>query len=81
MSSDDELLERTLACFGSYVSDDGGVAIRRSVPGVVEYSGDDFVGHCTVCSRALLVPATGEKLADVEAAVRFRSTHDHGDVD
>jgi hypothetical protein len=81
MPSDEELLERTLAFSGTYVSDDGSVTIRRLAIGAVEYSGDRFVGHCTVCSRALLIPARGESLTDVGAAVRFMSTHDHGDMD
>jgi len=81
MPSDEELLRRTLAFSGAYVSDDGTVTIRRSAVHAVEYSGDRFVGNCTVCSRELLVPARGEPLPDVRAAVRFLSTHDHGDVD
>jgi hypothetical protein len=79
--ADDELLERTLAFSGSYVSDDGNVTIRRFAVGSFEYSGDRFVGNCILCSRALLIPATGEPLADVRAAVHFVAAHSHGDVD
>ena len=79
--SDDELLESTLAFSGSYVSDDGNVTIRRSAVGSFEYSGDRFVGYCALCSRVLLVPATGEPLSDVRAAVLFVAAHSHGDVD
>jgi hypothetical protein len=78
---DDELLEQTLAFSGSYVSDDGAVTITRSVVRTFAYSGDQFVGRCTVCARARLVPAAGESLADVREAVRFVSTHDHGGLD
>jgi hypothetical protein len=78
--SDDELLERTLAFSGSYVSDDGNVTIRRSA-GSCAYSGDRFVGNCTVCSRAGLIPLTGEPLPDGRAAIHFVATHRHGDVD
>ena len=81
MPSDDELLERTIAFSGTYVSDDGNVTIRRFADGSFEYSGNRFVGNCRVCSRALLVPPTGEPLSDVRAAIRFVSTHVHGDVD
>jgi hypothetical protein len=79
--ADDELLERTLAFSGSYVSDDGHMTIRRSSVGSSEYSEARFVGICLVCSRAGLIPSTGEPLFDVRAAVRFRATHNHGDVD
>jgi hypothetical protein len=75
------LVERTLAFSGSYVSDDGRVRISRAHSGAFEYSGDRFVGNCDVCALAGLIPATGELLADVGAADRFLSTHDHGDVD
>jgi hypothetical protein len=81
LPSDEVLLERTLAFSGTYVFDDGTVTIRRSSMRSVEYSGDRFVGNCTVCSRALLIPARGEPLTDVKAAVRFMSAHGHGDVD
>ncbi|TFV92972.1 hypothetical protein E4P40_00880 [Blastococcus sp. CT_GayMR20] len=81
MPTDDELLERALAFSGTYVSDDGNVTVRRFAVGAFEYSGDRFLGNCTVCSRALSLPAAGEPLADVAAAVRFVSTHIHGDVD
>ena len=81
MPSDDDLLERTLAFSGSYVSDDGNVAIRRSGAGVAEYSGDRFVGHCTVCSHAGLIAVSGEALSDIGAAIRFAAAHGHGDVD
>jgi hypothetical protein len=79
--SDDELLERTLAFAGSYVSDDETVTIRRSAVGSIEYSGARFVGRCTFCSRALLIPADGQPLSDVRAAVQFVATHHHGDED
>jgi hypothetical protein len=79
--SDDELLERTLAFSGTYVSDDGHLMIRRSTSGPSEYSGNRFVGYCSRCARALLVPAGGEPLPDIRAAIRFAATHDHGDVD
>ena len=78
--SDDELLERTLAFAGSYVSDDGHVTIRRSL-GSFEYSAARFVGFCSVCSRLRLVPSSGEPLSDIRAAVQFLAAHDHGDVD
>jgi len=78
---DDELLEQTLVFSGSYVSDDGTVTITRSVVRAFAYSGDRFLGRCTVCARARLVPADGEPLADVREAVRFVSTHDHGGLD
>ncbi|MGZ8805174.1 MAG: hypothetical protein ACXWZG_07745 [Microbacterium sp.] len=81
MPSDDELLERTLAFSGSYVSDDGNVTVRRAAPGSFEYSGDRFLGHCTVCSRASLTSLTGEPLSDVRAAIQFAATHNHGDLD
>jgi hypothetical protein len=79
--SDDDLLERTLAFSGSFVSDDGNVTIQRSGVGSFEYSGDRFVGQCAVCSRALLIPRSGQPLSDVRAAVQFVAAHDHGDVD
>jgi hypothetical protein len=79
--SDDDLLERTLAFSGSYVSDDGQVTIRRSSGGSFEYSGARFVGHCHVCSRAGLTSSGGDPLPDVRAAVRFVATHDHGEGD
>jgi hypothetical protein len=79
--SDDDLLERTLTFAGSYVSDDGRLTIKRSTPGLFEYSGNLFVGHCSRCARLLLSPPDGELLRDIEAAIRFAATHDHGDVD
>jgi hypothetical protein len=81
MASDDELLERTLAFSGSYVSDDGNVTVRRVADGAFEYSGHRFLGNCAVCSRALLIPLTGEPLADVRAAGLFMTAHQHGDVE
>jgi len=78
--SDDELLERTLAFAGSYVSDDGSVTIRRSL-GSFEYSAARFTGSCAVCSRQGLVPSSGEPLSGIRAAVQFVAAHDHGDVD
>ena len=81
MPPDDELLERTLAFAGSYVSDDGTVTVSRSAGHALAYAGDRFVGRCTVCARDRSVPVDGEPLADVRAAVRFVSTHDHGGWD
>ena len=80
MPSDEHFLERTLAFAGTYVSDDGLVSVRRS-PASPEYSGARFTGHCAVCSRAALLPPTGEPLSDVRAAAHFVSTHTHGDRD
>jgi hypothetical protein len=79
--SDDDLLERTLAFSGSYVSDDGNLTIRRSGVGSFEYSGERFVGFCTVCSRERLIPPNGEPLPDIRAAIHFAAAHSHGDVD
>jgi hypothetical protein len=79
--SDDELLERTLAFSGSYVSDDGHLTIRRYMSGSFEYSGNRFVGYCRRCARTLLIPPEGVPLPDVRAAIDFAATHDHGDVD
>src|SRR4051794_26481838 len=81
MASDDELLERTLAFSGSYLSDDGNVTVRRVAAASFEYSGPRFLGNCAVCSRAHLIPATGEPLSDVSAAVLFLAAHRHGDGD
>jgi hypothetical protein len=81
MTSEDELLERTLAFSGSFVSDDGNVTVRRLPATSFQYAGDRFIGNCTVCARALLLPATGEPLADVRAAILFVGAHEHGDVD
>ena len=80
MASDEELLERTLAFSGSYVSDDGNVTVRRAAA-EFEYAGHRFLGNCRVCSRALLIPPTGEPLSDVRAAILFVAAHHHGDVD
>jgi hypothetical protein len=79
--ADEELLERTIAFAGSYVSDDGIVTIRRFTGASFEYSGHRFVGNCAVCSRARLIAPTGEPLPDVRAAMLFVATHDHGGVD
>ena len=81
MPSDDELLERTLAFSGSYMSDDGRLTIRRTASGSGEYSGNRFAGYCRRCVRAQLIPIDGEALRDMPAAIRFAATHDHGDVD
>ena len=81
MASDEDLLERTLAFSGSYVSDDGNVTVRRITAPTIEYSGPRFVAHCSVCSRARLVPLTGEPLSDVRAAILFVAAHDHGESD
>ena len=79
--SDDDLLERTLAFSGTYVSDDGDVTIRRSLVDSTAYSAARYVGWCQVCMRADLVPASGELLSDVRAAARFVATHDHAGTD
>ena len=81
MRSDDDLLVRTLAFSGSYVSDDGNVTIRRSPGGSFEYSGDRFIGNCRPCFRARLIPPTGAALPDADAVARFMATHSHGEVD
>jgi hypothetical protein len=78
---DDELLARTLAFSGSYVSDDGHLTIRRSTSGSFDYSGIQFVGYCSRCARALLIPPDGVPLPDICAAIGFAATHDHGDGD
>jgi hypothetical protein len=79
--SDDELFRGTLAFSGSYVSDDGTVTISRSVGQAFGYSGARFVGRCAICAHAALMPATGEPLSDVTAAVRFIALHDHDVLD
>jgi hypothetical protein len=76
----DDLLERTLAFSGSYVSDDGNVTIRRTDVGAPDYSADRFVGFCAVCTGPPL-PPDGEPLPDIRAAVQFVAQHRHGDVD
>ena len=81
MTSDDDLLERTLTFSGTHVSDDGNVTIRRAGAGANDYSADRFVGNCNVCSRARLVPPTGAPLPDIQAAVQFAAEHRHGDGD
>src|SRR3954447_15893445 len=45
LPTDDDLIERTLAFSGSYVSDDGHLAIRRTTVSR-DYSGHRFVGYC-----------------------------------
>ena len=80
VSSDDHLLERTLASFGSYVSDDGQVTIRRA-GGSAEYLAARFTGYCAMCSRAGLTPPTGEPLSDSRVAAQFVAAHRHGEVD
>jgi hypothetical protein len=80
LPSDDDLIERTLSFSGSYVSDDGHVAIRR-VATSRDYSGHRFVGYCRTCARGRLMTPTGELLPDVAEAVRFTATHDHDEVD
>jgi hypothetical protein len=79
--SDDELLVRTLAFSGSYVSDDGNVMIRRFPGDSSEYSGDRFIGSCRLCFRARLIPPTGAALPDADAVARFMATHSHDEVD
>ncbi len=81
MRSDDDLLVRTLAFSGSYVSDDGDVTIRRSPGSAFDYSGDRFVGSCRPCVRARLIPPAGAALLDADAVARFMATHSHGEVD
>jgi hypothetical protein len=78
--SDEYLLARTLAFADSSVSDDGQVAVRR-VTASSQYSAARFAGHCAACSRAGLLPSSGEPLFDVRAAVQFISAHSHGDRD
>jgi len=78
--SDDDLLERTLAFSGSFVSDDGHTTIRRS-SGFDDYTGYRFVGYCDVCSRVGRITRTGEHLSDVRAAAQFLAAHRHGDMD
>jgi hypothetical protein len=80
LPSEQELIERTLAFSGSYVSDDGHLAIRRSA-GAFEHSRHGFLGYCGSCARARLIQPTGEPLPDVVAAIRFIATHDHDEVD
>jgi hypothetical protein len=79
--SDDDLVERTLAFSGGYVSDDGDLSIRRSTAGTSEYSEQQFTGYCARCARVGLMPPEGKHLNQIGAAVRFAATHDHGDVD
>jgi hypothetical protein len=79
--SDDDLLVRTLAFSGSYVSDDGNVTIRRSPGGSFEYLGDRFIGSCRPCSRARIIPPAGAALPDADAVAQFMATHSHGEVD
>jgi hypothetical protein len=79
--SDDDLLVRTLAFSGSYVSDDGNVTIRRSPDGSFEYLGDRFIGSCRPCFRARLIPPAGAALPDADAVARFMATHSHDEVD
>jgi len=79
--SDADLLVRTLAFSGSYVTDDGNVTIRQSPGGSFEYSGDRFIGNCRSCFRARLIPPAGAALPDVDAVARFMATHSHGEVD
>ena len=78
MPTDDELLERTLAFSGTYVSDDGHLTIRRSTS--FEYSGNPFVGYCARCAHDLLMSPAGEPLPDIRTAIRFAAAHDHADV-
>jgi hypothetical protein len=80
LPSTEELIERTLAFSGSYTSDDGHLAIRRSA-GSLEYSGHRYLGYCRSCARVQLILPSGEPLPDVAAAVRFTATHDHDEVD
>ena len=79
--SDDDLVERTLAFSGSYVTDDGHVTIRRSLVRSREYSGDRFTGYCDACARARLISPAGEVLSELRAVLDFLATHDHGETD
>ena len=81
MPSEDDLLERTLAFSGSYVSDDGHVTVRRSPARSSEYSGERFVGFCTICSHSRLTPTAGTPLPDLRAAIHFLAVHTHGEAD
>jgi hypothetical protein len=81
VATEDDLLERTLAFSGSYISDDGNLVIRRYEAAVFEYSSDRFLGQCAVCARAGRVAASGEVLSDIGAATTFAAVHHHGDVD
>ena len=81
MPSDDDLVERTLAFSGSYVSDDGQVTVRRSPARSSEYSGERFVGFCAICSLSRLVPAAGTPLPDLRATIHFLAEHTHGEAD
>jgi hypothetical protein len=57
------------------------VTVRRVTGAAFDYSGHRFLGNCTVCSRASLLPLDGEPLPDVVAATLFMAAHNHGDVD
>jgi hypothetical protein len=81
MPADDELLERTLHFSGSYVSDDGAVAVRRAAADAFEYSGHRYLGNCTICSRVARDSLAGESLPDIRAAILFVAAHHHSDVD
>jgi len=81
MASDENLVERTLAFSGTYVSDAGNVTVRRATDTSFEYAGHRFLGNCTVCSGVLTLRPTGEPLSDVRAAILFVAAHDHADVD
>ena len=81
MAIEDDLIESTLAFSGSYVSDDGILAIRRSETTVFEYSSDRFLGQCSLCVRDGRVAVSGEALPDIGAAIAFAAVHRHGDVD
>jgi hypothetical protein len=80
VASDDELVEKTLTSSGTYVSD-GHVTIRRSPSRPFDYSGTQFVGYCSRCARALLIPSDGEPLHDIRGAIGFRASQHHGVVD
>jgi hypothetical protein len=79
--ADDDLLERTLAFSGSYVSDDGHVTIRRSGGRAAEYSGERFIGFCMTCWQARLTRSDGERLPDIRSAAAFVAAHDHAQAD
>jgi len=79
--TDEDLLERTLTFSGSYVSDDRHVTIRRADGQAAGYSRERFIGFCTLCSRAGLIPPDGALLTDIRSAAYFVAAHDHTEAD
>ena len=67
MPSDDELLERTLAFSGSYVSDDGNVSIRRVVAESLPYSACALPRQLHRLFLAASSPPTGEPICPTSA--------------